>query len=1096
MSYRQALTEGAESFKHRVVSAWEKFVGYLPPIVDFFIEYFGDYSVLDEYADALDLLAEAGVIPENRGVIRLITNDAGRVIFYVPNNSTPVGVGEARLISNLLIKRPVYQLYVQQVVEPEHLAENQANYDAIGNVFIDAEYDEEGNIIEGTEEYGAPAGYIKAGIDRPYATGWWRNFSLGRATTGAELTGGRIEALLDVSNNQNTEHKFLRRNPPPYVIGWYIALVPLDAINEQWLAMHDGERNCLIHSVRTALGDVSERQDNAIAEVEQTIIDEKRGATYDDIEKLSAKLRINIVVEDLNHTILYQATNRQKARKITLYRSDGHCSTGKPEFGKIQQIKTYAATPSLNEESRSIIEARIARDVVRVITDNNLKRAQIVGSEIVTEDGIIYRPIGTDLALHKAAADAKERDGLLTEDRYTETEDGIYQVLEVGGVQAFNFRRWVRQQGFRNLWAESREIWRSATVEAVSWMSDIVNTTHWDMKSAYLGCDHREVMATGVAQQMAKRFRFPRGGRQRYAKCHSIEQVKDLVGLIHFTKISIQGHPSIKHQLKSHFARKQGWVTIPIAVWLYENNILKSYEVDEVIWDCDPVDKIEFPTDRDQAVRFIGSCQYSKPSRTFFTRDRAEAQHYMSLYQGYSAEHDLENGKGYMVQYPLPLDESKKDYSHVRSYVISYLSIAMWSQAIILGDALKAVSVDAMWVDNSVKIETDEYCRWGSFRLKADKGVPPTGDIYPEDEWEFPRVEKATYEIPKDEIERRPLTFCWGQGGSGKTTQALKRFQNRRVMILTPNNPSAINEFRDEKKNPQKFECQTYHQFFHLDVANGGKWDPNHMGKGILKADVVIWDEFAMAGHDLLSMVLPWLRQFGVIVVLTGDPLGQLQDFEDSSSGEKIMELMRELNATFDMGDGIDWRAKDCQILQEAKLQAWCNDDKTQMEALAKVAKKLSFVQMLNTWAPGDLILEATNLIGQNIHQAVENTRLRKYPTQPLRLIFRPNGEIRSRFKKVRGKLPLVKTPDGRYIPAAVGSRIEVPPNVNYDKTLWKPDVVSTVHMIQGTTIEHPRKIFICTDSLGQSWAKNSAYVAMSRAQRAEQLYIFSTRGR
>jgi hypothetical protein len=450
------------------------------------------------------------------------------------------------------------------------------------------------------------------------------------------------------------------------------------------------------------------------------------------------------------------------------------------------------------------------------------------------------------------------------------------------------------------------------------------------------------------------------------------------------------------------------------------------------------------------------------------------------------------SGGGFIVSYNLEKeDPTRKDYSHIRAYVLTYLAIAMWDAAIALGDKLVGTSVDAIWVNGPLPEEISHSDTatevWGMFRKKPHDGaMPGTGEETTTLAWEAEAITEKMQPLPQIES-RRPLTFCFGQGGSGKTHKALRQFEGRRVRVLAPTN-TAADDLRSEGKNPHKHPVETYHQFFHLKVDEERKvcdWEPATMGKAALNVDVVIWDEFPMAGPELLEKTVTYLRRCGVIVVLCGDPMGQLPMIGDPASGQKVMYV--------DMGDGVDWRARDCPRLQEAKNAAWCMPDHIQFHVLQNTATEVSRKEMIDLWAPGDIIIEATNTLGNDLRTSIADVRAKKYPDTPIPLVFRPRAGERKKYRKIKGVLPLVKAPNGKFISAAVGAKVEVQPGTKYD-TLWAEDTVTTVHSVQGQTIKAPRRIFICLDNIERTWCHNAAYVAMSRAERADQLYIFYAR--
>jgi hypothetical protein len=639
-----------------------------------------------------------------------------------------------------------------------------------------------------------------------------------------------------------------------------------------------------------------------------------------------------------------------------------------------------------------------------------------------------------------------------------------------------------------SLWKDARQPWRDASLEFVAWRTEEAkDASHWDMRAAYLACDHREHACDGPAKQAAKVYGFPQGGRQRLSQISTLEEVRLLAGAVHFTQVSLAANtpPAIRCQLAAHFDRS-GWMVIPLALWLHDHKLITATP-DAVFWDPTKVPNIEFPLDRDQAVRFIGSCSYSQRRRTFFTSDEAEANHFARIHNAYPEKCE----DGFLVSYPGSPDEGS-DYSHVRAYVLGYLAIAMWEAALALGDDLVGTAVDALWLKapplGRIPI-AGEAPRWGEFRLKPQPKSLGAIHFGHTTSWAFPTAE-AKLPLPEPD-QQRGLTVYLGQGGSGKTHRALRQFAGRKVRVLAPTNDS-VADLSSEAKNPNKYRVHTFHEFFRLSGRGeySENFDPKKMTH-LLGIDVVIWDEFPLAGERFLKDALMCLRRVGVIVVLCGDPVGQLTSVGgEITEGKKIIAMLERIGAHIEHGDGEDWRAKDCPRLQAAKQKAWCQPDAVQHAALMEVATKVSLREALELWRPGDVFIEAKGRVGDDIRRLVSEKRQEKYPTEPIELEFKP--EEPSKWCKKDGVLPKFRKPGTReLVPGARGSRIHVAPDAKYDEKLWRDGSVTTVHAVQGRTIEAPRRIFICVNSLQRDWAHNATYVAMSRAQKAEQLYWF-----
>jgi ATP-dependent exoDNAse (exonuclease V) alpha subunit len=289
----------------------------------------------------------------------------------------------------------------------------------------------------------------------------------------------------------------------------------------------------------------------------------------------------------------------------------------------------------------------------------------------------------------------------------------------------------------------------------------------------------------------------------------------------------------------------------------------------------------------------------------------------------------------------------------------------------------------------------------------------------------------------------------------------------------------------------------TYHQFLRInDADDHASWNPaEKLGPSIAQHDAVIWDEIGCVPPELLRKATAFLVRSGVQVVLCGDPLGQVQAIGDDQSGEHIMQVIEDLGARVRRFT-TDHRAKNCPRLQAAKQRAWCASTEEQAAALEQVAQKCTRIEMLEQlYRPGDLVLATANEVVDDLRKQMAAVVPGRFPNAPMHLTFRPkNAKL---YKKKGGKIPMVALPTGAMVEAIIGSIHEVPASTTYDASLWQAGSASTVHAVQGQTIKAPRRIFICMDRVRTQhsergdWAKNALYVAMSRAESAEQLYYF-----
>ena len=942
--------------------------------------------------------------------------------------------------------------------------------------------------------------------------GIYRGGDLSRAgdIEGSSLTPGRLEALTNE----------VLQGAPPYVVGWFIEVnrkpAPGDYSSELWMRMREGQSNCVVAAVRASYGrNITSAVEKTLDEFEKTL--DEAGASDEDVHRLAKALRCRIRILDLAGNVVTPELVNPKTgvplytdrRVINVYRHDGHVSTHDPGVPEAKRLVVFEGSRGRPGESVDEARCRQTEDAIKIIREHRPEQAQIIGAEVLAADGTLYRPKTVDRSLHRAAADAGHRvrhavdlDGQDGDDLYKhdfDRDDQHADILAVGGAQAYRFREWREKNGLLSAWKDTRALWRGSQLEAVVYRAADAKeeTRHVDMRAAYLGCD--AVRGSGPARDWAQKYGFPLGGKMRHAKVDTVSAaLEGFTGVVEYEKLRLQVRcpRGLEAQLAHHFGKGKLVLPIPLAVWLQERGFAVA-EGPITVHYCDRRSALEFPENRDEAVRLIGSCSMRSARRCFYTRDPAEAAHYRAAYGAYSEQLQ----EGFLLRWEVE-NGATNDYSHVRSYVLAYLAIAMGEAEAKLGDAVLEKDTDAFVVRADVDVanllgdqfvgEKNVPVAYGQLRPKEQKtATRRVATKAPLDlEWQG---QPAAADLPSLERDDSALLIAEiGPGGSGKTHKWLHREYpaGEAPVILVQNNAAAA-DMRSEERNPHQYPVKTYHEFFRLGANSADSWTPVVMGTLALRTSRVIWDEFPMAGPVLLEKVLPWLRSKGVRVVLCGDPLGQLQEIEDDGSGDRVMGLLRVVGADMRCDYGVDWRAKDCPRLQEAKRRAWCQTTETQIAELRAVARNMTWAEAVGEWSPNDIVLEPTRRLGEALSKNLAAVRREKYPDAPIRLRFAPVD--RKRFVKRGGILPKVAHPAGGFIDAAVGTTIEIPFGIEYDLDLWTQDDTSTIHSIQGRTIHAPRRIYICADNIERDWCRNAPYVAMSRAQKADQLVLFTT---
>lgn len=918
---------------------------------------------------------------------------------------------------------------------------------------------------------------------------YWRAFSLGDVDHGKTLTKGRLASLAD---------RLIKDSTKGYVIGWLVALVPVGSSGARWLAMREGAENCVVSAMRDALGRKKgglSRQDEACLEGFAKRVG-RGGAAEEDVAWLCSQLKKRVELVDLEGNLLWGPekngkplyANQRPVYKI--YRSNGHAyfaeSKGIPRVTKL--VVDYADRPRGSraaDETLKERELRMQQEAEALIQKYGITRAYQVGREIIdAATGTLYRPLEQDMAL--CALEGCQGEG----PDYNQGPDGETQVMHVGGVLSLAFKRWREQQGLESLpkVAEIRQAWREASFEAVPWasVSELPpGATCVDMRAAYLACDRRDDFASGKGHEWAERCGFPKGGEQRRALVRNLREVERLAGCVRFSKLIL--HPScplpLQQQIAAHLECK-AWLTIPMALYLEESGLLQEYELEQVVYSVGRLDGIEFPN-RDQAVRFVGSCSYAQKTQTFWTKDEAEADYYLRTLGAY-----YEKSPGGLYKVTYETKQERKDHTYVRAYVLGYMFIGM-AEAIrsLPSDAVLACKVDSLTLAAGHSLvgahsaETPKYTiKYGEFRAAA-LPVPVTTPARVPKELFEPSHKPPTAVLGEDPLYQYSLSFLDGQGGAGKTHRALRAFPGRKVVCLGKDNDNCTENAKPDK-NPYGYPCYTYHEYIHLGADNPETWDRKVMGR--TRPDIVVWDEIGSVPPALLANVLDWLASVRAVVVLCGDPLGQMQAYGDPYSGVRIMEILAERSAHVEMLT-TDWRAMNSPELQALKLRMWRTEEHVQLAEMRQHLPTITVEQLPAVWNPEDTVVVLTNASGDTLGATLEVARAARHATRPVRYRFRPKAERRKLYQKKGGKRKRVQAPDGSWTDAVVGARATAPAGVRPTVPDWVPDSWTTVHSVQGKTIKEGR-IYILDQGFGADWCRNAAYTAISRATMMDQL--------
>ncbi|CAG8678059.1 3305_t:CDS:2 [Gigaspora margarita] len=294
-------------------------------------------------------------------------------------------------------------------------------------------------------------------------------------------------------------------------------------------------------------------------------------------------------------------------------------------------------------------------------------------------------------------------------------------------------------------------------------------------------------------------------------------------------------------------------------------------------------------------------------------------------------------------------------------------------------------------------------------------------------------ITKSTAPSIHDPITRFRVSYLNGDGGSGKTTRAIRIFKDINMVVFTHTNALA-----KDFQNDRKVKAQTWHSFFRW---NGmGEWTPERMGEKKFPR-VVIWDEVCTVPRHILEMFIDYLLE------------------------QKYQEVLT------------DYRAK-CPRLQELKKKMRRQNNRVQSDLFREALPK-----------PLDRILLAHILFRRIAsHKCLELHR-KKYSNVLIPLIYRPrDGRKQNCLVQIPGsseKKELVKN-DIEYLLLNTLSD-KFLKDILADKKVidWELRYAMTIHTSQGITLKSPQHVWVIDKNL--AW-DNLIYLVVGRIEYLSQL--------
>ncbi|CAG8626567.1 6055_t:CDS:10, partial [Diversispora eburnea] len=213
-------------------------------------------------------------------------------------------------------------------------------------------------------------------------------------------------------------------------------------------------------------------------------------------------------------------------------------------------------------------------------------RVWIIGKEILTHEGILYRSSHEWEKLIKAFEYEKSQ--------FIPKELLKWEPVDIHGWMEGGYYHSSAPIPSQELKAEYNELEKFLGVESIVWNAPIdpaPKHIHIDLRGAYLGS---VCCLTSVVQLVAWEF------------------AKNL-------------HPFTAELIGQHLTEKEGWIPTPLIDYLLSAGWLISATPREIIYSIGKKSRIEFPSDRDLAIRFVGSCACNAQVTYVLIRNKNEA---------------------------------------------------------------------------------------------------------------------------------------------------------------------------------------------------------------------------------------------------------------------------------------------------------------------------------------------------------------------------------------------------------------------------------------------------------------------------------------
>ena len=653
-------------------------------------------------------------------------------------------------------------------------------------------------------------------------------------------------------------------------------------------------------------------------------------------------------------------------------------------------------------------------------------------------------------------------------EQFKNTQDKVNEVLKLERVHPFMstfamyFAQWVEVNDFRPTRFYVDEI-KAATMECVIWGKNTLPPCDYvDRNNAFNSITYQE----HEAHPYYKKYKIPQNCHH-YMHDPAYNFIKDVTGIVHVKGGLLQHlktkNPYIVKLLSKHASN---WYPTPTIVHLVDRRLINKNNLvfKKVIWGTS-LREIEWTTDDHHFNRqFIGKCFQNQSNSTYHITCKQ--------YHAFMV-HKLQQ-EGTLVSFTdntiTMRGEASHQYLEVRSFVMAYHIMGNIDMCLKYGDDIHYMGVDDMFVTKGElreristkpgewKTKSKEYLY--QFHFSDVETMPPV-ELPDKDEPFIVPEGHVILECYKHQISRQR-----GRPGFGKSHMfdtIVKKYDPDKYVVLCPTKALA-----KKKRNKHGIHAVHWQRYFGASYASPDWHDRDaKITKGQNKCLVIIDEIYTWNDSDVRDF-LTFLKRSGSTIILIGDDK-QIKPFNGRDNCRIIDRFVDyecpELTK--------DWRSKD-EFTAKFKESLRGLKEETALSRIKQTVGSTDWEEFLAEWTPQSLVYATTNSMNTYLTKLLHDIHKRKFPQSLVPYEFKKDttwcGE-----EYYNG--------DVIYLPfqQVIGPKQPAPDNIVLAYT-------STVHKSLGDSVQD--NVFIIEDRNSSLWCQNGLYVAATRIEDTDQLYL------